>query len=198
MPWRQKFQHQNLQQVIEDSLKQLKDELISKTDPIKKKRMQQQLQKDILTAFNESKKTKVVDLANKEKYLYTTVNQVKHFVQVSGQPDFSGLEKLLFSAKTLLSYHLNLSECAQTITDYGCGNGVKISWVYNKLNELFPNEQRGLLLVDYNDIILQTADSISTELSNTNLVTTAIRDMEIASNRLWLVGTDGMIIRGYG
>src|SRR3990167_4703614 len=179
MPWRQKFQHQNLQQVIEDSLKQLKDELISKTDPIKKKRMQQQLQKDILTAFNESKKTKVVDLANKEKYLYTTVNQVKHFVQVSGQPDFSGLEKLLFSAKTLLSYHLNLSECAQTITDYGCGNGVKISWVYNKLNELFPNEQRGLLLVDYNDIILQTADSISTELSNTNLVTTAIRDMEI-------------------
>ncbi len=171
MAWRDTFQLQNLQQVINDALQQLATNPLSKTNSVKKKRMQQQLQKDIRTAFNAGKKSQIVDLANKEKYLYTTVGQISHFVQVCTEPDFSGLEKLLTKNIGTFAY-------ADKITDYGCGNAVKSSWIYNKLQESPLERKFEICLVDDNDILLQVAQDVSTRLCDTDAISTKRKDIE--------------------
>lgn len=149
MAWRDKFQIENLQQIIDQAINKLYNDI----DEVKKNRINEILQ--------EATKDKNgnIDLSLQEKNLYSTVEQAKHFVSISTELQLKGLEKILNTHKEKFNQ-------TQEIIDYGCGNAVKGAWIYHLLEELSPSSQQNriLRLFDSNDHILTVAKEVAEEL----------------------------------
>mgnify|MGYP001575864150 CR=1 FL=1 len=92
--------------------------------------------------------------------MYTTVEQVSHFVDLRSMPDFSGLEGIL-------EEHLPKLEKDFDLADYGPGNGVKTAYLAHLLQELRPTtEEREVHLIDYNEFVLQVAEKVIRKLTD--------------------------------
>lgn len=161
-PWREGFSTEHvsdIKKIIDAALDELKSTPLSRTNQVKKHRINNGFKKAYQTSFNA--KEKCLDLSGREEDWYSTLEQVEHFVHISELPDFSGLEAIIRNHQQMF-FQSNFN-----LVDYGCGNGIKSAYLSYLLNELSPpRKERKINLIDCNDLVLQIAQSVLEQLAN--------------------------------